>query len=171
MVGKDSEPWGFFGAARLLCCCGYWMKAPPVPPGGRGLQRLFSTFPGGRPGVGLLLLRVALGGALIGQGAAYLINSHSLTPAAWIMMLLALASGGCLLIGYLTPLAAVLGGGLLLCFPALPQDLPPAKIATALAVAIAVAILCIGPGAFSLDARLFGRREIVIPDLPHPPLD
>jgi hypothetical protein len=30
-------------------------------------------------------------------------------------------------------------------------------------VVIAVAIMCMGAGAFSLDARLFGRREIVIP--------
>jgi len=26
-----------------------------------------------------------------------------------------------------------------------------------------VALVCLGPGAFSLDARLFGRRELIIP--------
>jgi len=30
-------------------------------------------------------------------------------------------------------------------------------------VILAAAIALLGPGAFSLDARLFGRREIVIP--------
>jgi hypothetical protein len=30
---------------------------------------------------------------------------------------------------------------------------------------MAVAVALMGPGAFSLDARLFGRREIVIPPL------
>lgn len=29
---------------------------------------------------------------------------------------------------------------------------------------ICVALVLLGPGAFSLDARLFGRREIIIPD-------
>jgi hypothetical protein len=43
------------------------------------------------------------------------------------------------------------------------------RLATTLATSIAVAILCLGPGAFSIDARLFGRREIIIPDASHPP--
>jgi uncharacterized membrane protein YphA (DoxX/SURF4 family) len=36
----------------------------------------------------------------------------------------------------------------------------PAKI---FMVVMAAAVLLIGPGAFSLDARWFGRREVVIP--------
>lgn len=30
--------------------------------------------------------------------------------------------------------------------------------------AISLAIILLGPGAYSLDARLFGRREIIIPE-------
>jgi hypothetical protein len=30
--------------------------------------------------------------------------------------------------------------------------------------AISAALVLVGPGAFSLDARLFGRREIIIPE-------
>jgi hypothetical protein len=30
-------------------------------------------------------------------------------------------------------------------------------------VVLAAAVLCLGPGAFSVDARLFGRREVIIP--------
>jgi hypothetical protein len=33
----------------------------------------------------------------------------------------------------------------------------------------ATAIALLGPGAFSLDARLFGRREILIPPDPRSP--
>jgi hypothetical protein len=31
-------------------------------------------------------------------------------------------------------------------------------------MAVSTAIALLGPGAFSLDARLFGQREIIIPD-------
>lgn len=31
------------------------------------------------------------------------------------------------------------------------------------AIVLAAAIILLGPGAFSLDARFFGRREIIIP--------
>jgi len=31
-------------------------------------------------------------------------------------------------------------------------------------IAGAVSVALLGPGAFSLDSRLFGRREIIIPD-------
>jgi hypothetical protein len=33
----------------------------------------------------------------------------------------------------------------------------------------AAALALLGPGAFSLDGRLFGRREIVIPPSSRPP--
>jgi hypothetical protein len=39
-----------------------------------------------------------------------------------------------------------------------------ARSTAALATVIAAALVCLGPGAFSLDGRLYGRREIVIPD-------
>jgi uncharacterized membrane protein YphA (DoxX/SURF4 family) len=34
---------------------------------------------------------------------------------------------------------------------------------------ISIALVLLGPGAFSLDARLFGRREIIIPQSYRPP--
>jgi uncharacterized membrane protein YphA (DoxX/SURF4 family) len=130
---------------------------------------MFPTFPSGWPGVGLLLLRSALGVTLIAQGAAYVVDWPHLGLFTWTVALLAAASGVSLLIGYLTPFAGVLAG--LICvgcalswFPASNPNLFETRLAAALVTVIAVAIVCLGPGAFSLDARLFGRREIVIPN-------
>ena len=42
-----------------------------------------------------------------------------------------------------------------------------ARLSLILLMAMTVAIFLLGPGAYSLDARLFGRREIIIPPLIH----
>lgn len=80
--------------------------------------------------------------------------------------------GGILLfMGFLTPIVAVLitlgiAGVWLSLLPACAPGLFDSNLTTAFAVAILLAILLLGPGAYSLDARFFGRREIIIP----PPL-
>ncbi len=134
---------------------------------------MFSTFPGGRPGAGLLLLRAALGISLLSHGVAYLIDGPDLTLIVWATDLFLFLSSALLLIGYLTPLASILAG---LCSLSSVLTLlqQPAggflatKPAAILATVIAAALVGLGPGAFSLDARLFGRREIVISN-PLPP--
>jgi uncharacterized membrane protein YphA (DoxX/SURF4 family) len=135
------------------------------------MQRAFSTFPDGVPGAGLLLLRAALGVALLVQAAAGLVDWHGLGLTTLAVGLLTVATGTLLLIGYLTPLAGILAGlfcvGCAFSWFALPNlELFAAKLTAALATVIAVALVCLGPGAFSLDARLFGRREIIIPSVP-----
>jgi uncharacterized membrane protein YphA (DoxX/SURF4 family) len=82
---------------------------------------------------------------------------------------LTVTTGAFLLAGYLTPLvgiagALLIGGTALSWFPSPNPDLFEAKTAAALVALISIALVCLGPGAFSLDARLFGRREIIIPD-------
>jgi uncharacterized membrane protein YphA (DoxX/SURF4 family) len=129
---------------------------------------MFPTFPGGWPGVGLLLLRVAVGVPVLAQCVAYVVGWRHLGLAMWAVGLLAIASSVSLLIGYLTPFTGVLLalsglGAALSWFPAPNPNLFDSKLATALASVIAVAMVCLGPGAFSVDARLFGRREITIP--------
>ena len=77
------------------------------------MRKLYSTFLGGWHGIGLLLLRVAIGGTLILQGSAYLPQLRELRLEMWSVCLLALVSGAALLVGFLTPVAsslAVLGG-------------------------------------------------------------
>lgn len=76
----------------------------------------------------------------------------------WVVIGLSLATAVCLLTGFMTPVAATtvaVGASLLgvTGFLSLPLEV--------IVPAITVALL--GPGAFSLDARMFGRREILVP--------
>ena len=129
---------------------------------------MFSAFPSGWPGLGLLLLRAEIGVTLVVQGSAYLVDWHELGWVTRAVGILSVASGVSLLIGYLTPfvgaLAALISLGTTLSwFQAPAPNLLDTKVATAMAASVAVAIICLGPGAFSIDARVFGRREIIIP--------
>jgi hypothetical protein len=129
---------------------------------------LFSTFPGGSPGFGLLILRIALGFTGLFRGAGYLSESGDPVFSNWLIGLLVTAVSIFLLVGFLTPISsALIIAGVILSFAA-GQTISLA--AGIYAVAQATAIVLLGPGAFSLDARFFGRREIVIPknsSVPH----
>ncbi|HEX5601650.1 MAG TPA: hypothetical protein VFX63_03830 [Pyrinomonadaceae bacterium] len=96
--------------------------------------------------------------SVIVQTTAYLRAAETL--AGWSIVVLLLASAACLLLGFVTPVAAVLIGltslGLALWTTSYPiQELEVVVLATVIAL--------LGPGAFSIDARMFGRREILIP--------
>jgi hypothetical protein len=84
------------------------------------------------------------------------------------------ASGGALLIGILTPVAGILVGlgsiavGLS-WFPAAAQNLLDKPLTIGFIAIMAAAIVFLGSGAYSLDARLFGRREIIIPQASRSP--
>jgi uncharacterized membrane protein YphA (DoxX/SURF4 family) len=130
------------------------------------VQRLFATFPTGSPGVGLLVLRLAVALALGVHGASCLAGEPTLGTSA--VAVTAAVTATLLLIGLLTPfagsLAALMGVGLAMAW--LPAPTPNAfevRLTAILVVSAATAIALLGPGAFSLDAALFGRREIAIP--------
>jgi uncharacterized membrane protein YphA (DoxX/SURF4 family) len=131
------------------------------------LQRFFFAFPGGLPGIALLLLRAALGCAIAVQGGFYLRIANA-TPLQSIAGWGAVLTGVLLVAGCLTPVAAILAGlegfGVWLSLiPPNPANLFDANVTVVFAAAMLLAIAALGPGAFSIDARVFGRREIIIP--------
>ena len=116
-------------------------------------------------------MRVAVGISAGVQGGIYLANDNDITVWIWFIGLLMMASGASLLIGFLTPVAGGLAGlGSLGCwlswFPSSTPNLFDRFLPVALMIVMVAAIVLLGPGAFSLDARLFGRREIIIPSNP-----
>lgn len=135
------------------------------------MQRLFTTFPSGAPGFGLLLLRLAVAVVLAEHAGACLFDVGA-SSGAWIVGVLAAAAAALLALGFLTPLsgvaAVVIAAGLALGVLPSPSRSAFGVGATTFAVTLAAAALAfLGPGGFSVDAALFGRREITIPPHPH----
>lgn len=129
---------------------------------------MFSTFPDGWPGACLLLLRAATGAGFIAQGIAYFGAEHEMEVLIMVIGALMVVAGALLLIGSLSRWAAIAAAtssllSMFSWFPGPRVGLFESPMTAILAVVIAASLVCLGPGAFSVDARLFGRREIIIP--------
>jgi uncharacterized membrane protein YphA (DoxX/SURF4 family) len=113
----------------------------------------------------LLVLRITLGATIFLQGVFYLFERGNSVIWAWFLGLTTIVCGVSLVIGFLTPVS-----GLLVClgvifFTVLPASATTINLSAAIfVIAVSASIVMVGPGAFSLDARMFGRRELIIPD-------
>jgi putative oxidoreductase len=130
---------------------------------GSVLQRLFSTFAGGWPGVGLLLLRLLTATALIYFGIVGALGAPALTIV--VLQIIGAAAGILLIIGLWTPVAGALAA-IVKVWIALSGILsnsgdPWIPIVQAILGAV---LAMVGPGAWSIDARLFGRKRIDFPE-------
>ena len=127
---------------------------------GCALQRLFSSFPDGWPGLGLLLIRLGLGITLIDLAIASLVR-ESLEPAALLKNLIAAAAGAFLLAGLWTPVTAALAAldQVWIGLSRAPSQGPGGWTPILLAV-LSISVAMLGPGAWSIDARLFGRKRL-----------
>jgi putative oxidoreductase len=144
------------------------------------INRLFPAFLGGPGAVGLLVLRLVAGSAMMLHGWPKIQHAFSWmgpqAPVPGILQALAalaeFGGGICWILGLLTPLASFL----ILCnmvvaagMVHLPHGDPfvaskPGGLSYEPALdylAIALVLLLVGPGRLSLDALLFGRRRSV----------
>jgi len=118
------------------------------------LQRLFSTFANGWPGVGLLVQRVLAAVVLVRFGIIQLTGTSSTTM---ILQVVAACAGILLLVGLWTPVVGTLIAVVELWIALTHAGDPwiPIVLAT-----LGGTAAMIGPGAWSIDARLFGRKHI-----------
>lgn len=113
------------------------------------MQRLFSTFPGGWPGFGLVLLRIAAAAPLfliafdLGGGVP--------------LRLIGTTDAVLLLLGLATPLVAAVQGLIegWLAFAGGAFNLDHAARAL-----MGLALMLLGPGQYSVDMQLFGRKRV-----------
>jgi uncharacterized membrane protein YphA (DoxX/SURF4 family) len=114
-------------------------------------------FPQGGPGIGLLLLRIAAAGMFALNFTQFNTSSNALHLIAISLIVLVCLS---LLLGFLTPFLAVVT-----CVAALlnlfftDQGMNAPYI---LRILTSAALFFLGPGAYSIDARLFGLRVAVV---------
>ena len=122
------------------------------------LQRLFWTFAGGWPGIGLLIQRMTAGVLLLYCAAVVIAQTSQFTAVAPAMI--GAVAGVLLLVGLWTPLAGTL---IVIVEPSniLTHSTIP-LISVTLAI-LGATLAMIGPGAWSVDARLYGRKHINTP--------
>ena len=122
------------------------------------MRRLFSTFARGWPGVGLLIMRLVLGYALIWRAVGRLSGDPS--THVNVLAVLGIGTGLLLLMGLWTPVAATLVAALEVW--KIYWHLGDPSIYMLLAT-IAIALAMLGPGLWSLDARMYGWKRIAPP--------
>lgn len=112
-------------------------------------------FPSGWPGKGLLVLRLAIGILLLYDGVVGLKEAHDHETIA--LVVIAAVAGVFLLAGLWTPVAGALVAVVELV-SLVSRAVDPQNAILLATVGITLALL--GPGVWSIDALLFGRRRL-----------
>ena len=122
------------------------------------VQRLFSTFAEGWPGTGLLLQRVLTSTVLLYFGGTHFVETTRL--GLRLPYLIGDVAGVFLLLGLWTPVTgitiAIVEAWIFLAWPGF--SLTPIMLA-----GLGGTVAMIGPGMWSIDAKLYGRKHLENP--------
>lgn len=135
------------------------------------MQKLYSEFPGGCPGLGLLVLRLVTCGMLVTfewRGWAVIKATENHTIVKISLFVLLIAGGALVLAGFLTTIGSLVVGSIegvwtLLSAVNSISDSTGHRLYPLLVVGTVTALILTGPGGFSLDAYLFGPKRVDIP--------
>ena len=123
------------------------------------MQRLYSMFPHGGPGIGLLLLRMAAAAMF----ALNILHPFQFSSPAlyWLVVSLIALISLALIVGFLTPILAVIA-----CLASVANLFladQTLNFVYILRILTTASLAFLGPGAYSVDAKLFGFRVTVVP--------
>jgi putative oxidoreductase len=128
------------------------------------MQRLFSIFPSGWPGFGLLLLRLGLGIALIALGISGFLAASG-EPVAVVRDSIEVGGAIFLILGLWTPVVgSLIALDALWIALSLYSSKPDGHWNYVFLAVLAAGVSMLGPGAWSIDARLFGRKRFDLVD-------
>jgi hypothetical protein len=127
----------------------FTVRKPSVP---HQMQKLFSMFPTGAPGIALILLR-------------WMLAVSMFLPILDAPVAVRAALAALLGFGLLTPIVALLAGVLpVFALLRLGSDTPAAGVVPAFMLVLSACLAMLGPGAYSVDSHLFGRRVVWPPE-------
>ena len=112
-------------------------------------------FPTGLPGIALIAVRVTVAAMLLVDGSAYA------APQSMGCAIGSLVAAVCLVSGILTPYAAAFAGCLEFWRLCTRDSADLFHLIAAMVVSLALGVL--GPGAYSVDNNIFGRRLVNLP--------
>jgi putative oxidoreductase len=105
------------------------------------------------------LLRMLAGGALISRGMAAITGDAH--PGLLFLEIGGAAAGFLILGGLWTPVVGVLAG---IAEVSIAFTQPGTQPLALLLAGLGISLAMIGPGAWSIDARLYGRKQILPPE-------
>ena len=122
------------------------------------MRRLYSTFAGGWPGIGLLLMRLVVGSALLVRASCRLSGDspNNVTVTSALLM----GAGILLIAGLWTPIA---GAAIAMTEIWKMLVFPGDQWVWLLLATAGAALAMLGPGLWSIDARLFGWKRVEAP--------
>ncbi len=122
------------------------------------MRRLYSTFAGGWPGMGLLLMRLVIGCVLVLRASLRLWGDPPLNITITAAILL--VAGFLLMLGLWTPIVGA-SVAVIEVWKILTQ--PGDRWLWLLLGTVSIGLAMLGPGRWSIDARLFGWKRVEAP--------